>query len=185
MAGRRGLAVAVAAIAVGAGLVLLGASRTWWVETVAQPAPLRPQEIVHTGGSLAPVLPALGVVALAGAGGLLATRAGARRLVGALLVAAAVGVVALVVPILGGGDPVGLGGPIACLVGALLVAAAGALAAREGHRWPVMGRRYGRGAAGGRPAPRPAENVPTKTDSGPETAELWDALDRGEDPTRS
>ena len=63
MAGRRRLAVAVVAIAAGAGLVLLGASRTWWVETVLQPAPLRPQELVHTGASLAPVLPALGFVA--------------------------------------------------------------------------------------------------------------------------
>jgi hypothetical protein len=188
--GRRALAGVVVAIAVGAGLVLVGASRTWWVETVPQPAPLRPQEVIHTGASLAPVLSALGFVALAGAGGLLATRGGARRLVGGLLVAAAVGVVALVIPILAGGDPVGLGGPTACVIGALLVAGAGVLAAREGGRWPVMGRRYGRGASGVSPAP-PATSTapPTGSTSGTggsaaESAELWDALDRGEDPTR-
>ena len=87
MTGRRGLTAAVVGTAIGAGLMLLGATRVWWVQTVPQPAPLRPQEIVHTGASLAPVLPALGWVALAGAGGLIATRGSVRRLVGGLLFA--------------------------------------------------------------------------------------------------
>lgn len=197
MSGRRGLAAAVVGIAVGAGLVLLGASRVWWLQTVAQPAPLRPQEIVHTGASLAPVLPALGWVALAGAGGLIATRGSFRRLVGGLLVAAAVGVVALVIPVLSSGNPVGLGWPAACLSGAVIVGAAGVLTAREGDRWPVMGRRYGYGSPGTGPATGPAApsgavsgkdqagRMPDSASQTVESAEWWDAVDRGEDPTRA
>lgn len=172
--------VAVLGVAAGAGLVLLGASRTWWVEVVPRAAPLRPEEIGHTGGSLAPLLPALGLVALAAAGGLLATRGIARRLVGVLLAVVAVAVVVLVLQALA--NPVVLGWPIACLGGALLVGAAGALAVRDGDRWPVMGSRYGRGASlpGGSPDAPAAQKQPAADSS----AALWDALERGEDPTR-
>jgi hypothetical protein len=159
--------VAVVGTVVGAGLVLLGATRVWSTETVAQPPPLSPQEIVHTGASLAPALPALGLVALAGAGGLLATRGIARRFVGVLLVAAAAGIVVLVAGR-------GAGWPVACLIGALIVGATGALAVRDGARWPVMGARYSR-AAPARHRPEPAEQT--------SPAELWDAIERGEDPT--
>lgn len=145
MLGRRGLTTAVLGVAVGAALVLLGASRVWWQETVARPAPLRPEEIGHTGASLAPVLPALGLVALAGAGGLLATRGVARRLVGGLLVVVGVAMVATVLGQLG--ERIGLVWPLACLVGAVIIGGAGILAARHGHRWPVMGSRYARPAA--------------------------------------
>ncbi|MBX6750041.1 MAG: Trp biosynthesis-associated membrane protein, partial [Micromonosporaceae bacterium] len=120
MTERRGLTVVVLAVAAGAGLVLLGASRVWWVEVVPRPAPLRPEEIAHTGGSLAPLLPALGLVALAAAGGLLATRGVARRLVGALLTMVALGVVVAVAGALRGAGPAW---PAACLVGAVLVGA--------------------------------------------------------------
>src|SRR5262245_24642229 len=106
MSGRRGLATTVAGVAVGAGLVLLGAAQVWWLETVPQPAPLRPQEVLHTGASLAPALPALRAVALAAAGGVLATRGIARRLVGGLLIATAIGAALLVIGVLG--RPVGL-----------------------------------------------------------------------------
>jgi Tryptophan-associated transmembrane protein (Trp_oprn_chp) len=198
VSGRRGLATAVLGVAVGAGLVLLGASRVWWLETVPQPAPLRPEEIVHIGSSLAPALPALGAVALAGAGGLLATRGIARRLVGGLLVATAAGAAVLVIGVLG--RPVGPGWPIACLIGAVLVGAGGALAVRDGDRWPVMGSRYARGApapeqrpdaaeAAGRGLPEqdpPAANDPSdgRRPGRRDSSELWDALDRGEDLTR-
>jgi len=180
VSGRKGLTAAVLVVAVGAGLVLWGASQVWWIQTVPQPAPLRPQDIAHTGGSLAPALPALGLVALAGAGGLLATRGIGRRLVGGLLLAVALGVVVLVVGALG---PVGLGWPLACLGGALLAGAGGALAVKDGGRWPVMGSRYGRGTPAA--APDPAEKPVMKPSAGRDTsAELWDALERGEDPTR-
>lgn len=160
MYGRRGLTIAVVGVIVGAGLVLLGASRVWWQETVPRPAPLRPEEIAHTGASLAPVLPALGLVALAGAGGLLATRGIARRLVGGLLVAAGVGMVAAVLGQLG--DPVRFGWPLACLTGAVVVGGAGVVTLRHGHRWPVMGSQYARSAA----VPTPARLAPSAAGAG-------------------
>jgi LPXTG-motif cell wall-anchored protein len=212
MTDRRGLTVAVLAVAAGAGLVLLGASRVWWVEVVPRPAPLRPEEIAHTGSSLAPLLPALGLVALAGAGGLLATRRAARRLVGALLGVVAVALVVTVAGAIRGAGPVW---PAACLAGAALIGLAGGLAVGYGGRWPEMGARYRRNrpdaARAGATQESGAEGAPAGGDvgagpSGPatvgavdattvgrtgapttphlSTAELWDAVDRGDDPTR-
>jgi hypothetical protein len=160
------------AVAVGAGLVLLGATRAWSSESVPQPPPLSPQVTVHTGASLAPALPALALVALAGAGGLLATRGVVRRLVGALLTAAALGCVALVVQALTAGG-IGAGWPVACLLGACLFGAGGVLAVRDGAGWPVMGSRYARG-----------DTRPRRAQTTPADPELWDAIDRGDDPTR-
>src|SRR5690606_2873287 len=192
---RRGLTVTALAVAAGAGLVLFGASRVWWVQVVPQPAPLRPEEIAHTGASLVPMLPALGLVALAGVGGLVATRGSGRRLVGGLI-----GVVAAVAAILalgaiGGEEPVNPTWPAACVAGALLAGAGGGLAVRHGARWPVMGGRYTRGTPRAGVRPRPADALPAGQDptSSPEgehrppgttSVQLWDALDRGEDLTR-
>lgn len=192
LAQRRGLAVAALAVAVGAGLMLLGATRVWWVQVVPQPAPLRPEEIAHTGASIVPLLPALGLVALAGVGGLLATRGLGRRLVGGLIsLAAAVGAI-LALRAIVGADPVNPAWPAVCVVGALLAGVGGGLAVRFGVRWPVMGRRYARGTPGdeprGRSAGPSAGQGPTPSTGGdgraPESAQLWDALDRGEDLTR-
>jgi Tryptophan-associated transmembrane protein (Trp_oprn_chp). len=193
MTERRGLTVAVLAVVAGAGLVLFGASRVWWVEVVSRPAPLLPEEIAHTGASLAPLLPALGLVALAGAGGLLATRGVTRRLVGALLGVVAVAAAVAVVGALSGARPLW---PAACLLGAVLIGAAGVLTVRYGGRWPEMGARYRRNVPyassgeGGQGAERAGYAAPTADDgsvSAParlSAAELWDAVDRGDDPTR-
>ncbi len=183
--------------------MLLGATRVWSTEVVARPAPLSPQVIAHTGATLAPALPALGLVALAGAGGLLATRGTARRLVGALVCAVGVAVVVLVAGALADGG-VGAAWPAVCLLGGVAVALAGAFAVADGGRWPVMGRRYERAhtPAGpvlaspaqtsehpsAVPSNRPASDRPSSTrpssDRPAPAAEIWDALERGEDPTR-
>jgi hypothetical protein len=174
--GRRGLAATVVATAAGAGVVLLGASRAWSAQIVAQPPPLSPHQVVHTGASLAPALPALGLVALAGVGGLLATHGTARRIVGGLVTAAAAGVVALVVAALAGGG-IRPAWPVVCLAGAAVVAAGGAVGAVRGAAWPGLGRRYERTTL------RSAEPAPADGETGA-SRDLWDALDRGEDPTR-
>jgi hypothetical protein len=57
------------------------------------------------------------------------------------------------------------GWPLLCTVGGVLVAAAGVFTVVRGSRWPGMGSRYERRGT-------PREDVP-----------LWDALDRGDDPT--
>jgi hypothetical protein len=200
-------AVTVVVCAAAAGLALFAASRTWTVETVARPAPLPPQVTTRNGSELVPALPALALVALAGAGGLLATRAWGRRLVAGLILLAGLGLAGLAV---------GRGGWALVVVAAgLVVAAAGAYAWWRGPTWPSLGVRYERttradgatrtekaeGAAAEQPVRDPAAPVgpsTERTESGAESSDiqvdsaeeavsqaLWDAIERGEDPTKS
>jgi LPXTG-motif cell wall-anchored protein len=149
--------VAVAACVVGAGLALTEVMS-------ARPAPLPPVHELKTGSALAPWLPALGLVALAGAGALLATRGLVRAAVGVLLLFCGFGLIA------GAAGHLPGGWPVATALGGLLVAGAGGLTLVRGRRWPALGTRYERPAGAAR---------------SPQTdAELWDALDRGDDPTR-
>ncbi len=177
--GRRELVLAVLACTAGAALLLYAASRTWATEVAARPAPLRPVRTEHTGAGLVPALPALGLVALAGAGALVATRRYGRLLVGLALVLLGVAAAA--------GSGYGLtrldryaehGGPawpLLALVGGLVVVAAGLLAVVRGRDWPTMGGRYER--AGTR------SKAPAGASGPDDAAGTWDALDRGEDPT--
>ena len=186
MTPRRQLTVAVVACAAAAGLALFSASRPWLVEATVRPEPLPAVTTVRSGGSLAPSLPALGWVALAAAGALLATRGRARMALGLLvvLVGLAMPVVVLATAAAVSGDAPAAGGPtasgpaavgpavvagwrLAAMVAGVAVAAVGVATIRWGRSWPALGSRYERAAAPG--AARP---------------DLWDALDRGEDPTR-
>ena len=107
---RRELAVAVLLCAAGAGLALFAGSRTWLVETVVRPAPLGPVSTPARGQRSCPALPALSLVALAGAGALLATRGWGRRLVGALILVGGLAAAGLALSALGrDGDRRGLG----------------------------------------------------------------------------
>jgi Tryptophan-associated transmembrane protein (Trp_oprn_chp) len=160
--GRRELAVAVLLCAAGAGTVLIAARQTWVVELTPRPAPLPELRDEQTGGALRPWLPALGWVALAGAGALLAVRGALRRVLGGLLALAG----AAIVP---GALTVAGGWPVLAAAGGLAVVAAGAVTVARGGRWPSMGARYERAA---RTSQREAD-----------PAQLWQALDRGEDPT--
>jgi drug/metabolite transporter (DMT)-like permease len=166
--GRRELVLAVVACTAGAALALFAASRTWTVVEQVRPAPLPPLREAHIGAALAPWLPALALVALAGAGALVATRRTGRTLVGVLLVACGLGIVLAAVH--GLRDGASAGWPVLCAAGGVVVAGTGLVAARRGRRWPVMGSRYERPAA-------PA------SDSAPTSTEMWDAIDRGNDPT--
>jgi hypothetical protein len=157
--------VAVAACVIGAGLALFAVSRTWTEVVSVRPAPLPPVHELKTGSALYPWLPALGLVALAGAGALLATRGLVRAAVGVLLLLCGFGLIA------GAAGHFPGGWPVATALGGLLVAGAGGLALVRGRRWPALGARYDRPAGAAARAPQ----------SG---AEVWDALDRGDDPTR-
>jgi hypothetical protein len=170
LTGRRGLTTTTVACAVGAAVVLLAATRGWQTHVTVQPSPLPPLTTQRTGTEIAPWLPALGVVGLAGAGALLATRAAARLVVGALLIVSGAGVVIASLVTLD--DDVEVAWPLLCVLGGLLVLAAGVVTVRTGRSWPGMGARYERPAAAPEPSHRPASQ-----------AELWEALDRGEDPT--
>lgn len=170
----RELTVAVVACLAGAGLALYAATRVWTVDVSTRPAPLPPLVDERSGAALAPWLPALAVVGLAGAGALVATRGAGRRAVAVPLLLVGVGLMA------GGGY--GLGAvpaaralwPAACLLGGVLVAGVAATALRRGRSWPGLGSRYDRRL--------PSRYRGTSEDR--DTPEdLWEALDRGEDPT--
>jgi hypothetical protein len=155
----------VVACLAGAGLALFAATRTWVVEVVNRPGPLPPIRTGRSGGDLLAWLPTLAVVGLAGAGALLATRAAARHVVGVLLMLVGLGIAAGAWYAATAHDDVRPAWPVLCVVGGAVVAAVGVAAVVSGRRWPAMGGRYERAAT------RPADTS------------VWDALDRGEDPT--
>ncbi len=163
--GRRGLTVTTLATAVASAVVLFAATRDWDAVMTHQVSPLPPMTDYRTGTELSPWLPALGAVGLAGAGALLATRGRLRTVVGGLLALTGIGIIGAVVETLQ--HRIDVGWPVLTIVAAAVVTAAGALTIRYSDTWPEMGARYER---------------PVKGARAPQT-ELWDALDRGEDPT--
>ncbi|GAA1758897.1 Trp biosynthesis-associated membrane protein [Luedemannella helvata] len=188
-AARRALAVAVVASAGAAGLALLAATRTWAVEVTERAAPLPPASAVRTGAALAPVIPAFALVALAGAGALLATRALGRSVVAALMVASGGAVVAGAALTMADADAGRRLWPVLCLAAGAVIVAVGAVALRQGGQWPSMGTRYERAPA---PVPDGSRAVrstqegrsdPARTPGRRSTGQFWDAIDRGDDPT--
>ncbi len=189
--GRRALAVAVLLCAAGAGLALYAGSRTWLVQTVTRPAPLGPASTPRAGTELVPALAAVLLVVLAGAGALLATRGWSRRLVGGLILVGGLAAVGLAASALGR-DGIAAGWVGVTVIGGVLAAGAGAFALIRGAAWPRLGARYERPKpAGGRPGADDRTGGSDQVASGSgETGdaisqEFWDALDRGDDPTKS
>jgi LPXTG-motif cell wall-anchored protein len=177
---RRALTIAVASCALGAALALLAATRTWTVDITARPAPAAALRTPRTGSDLEPWLTALALVALAGAGALLATRGRSRAAVGVVLVLSGLGVLAGGVDGLATVAHVTVAWPVLAVVASVLIGYGGGLAAVRGRRWPAMGSRYERPRA-----PRtPAEDQPQHIGPSASDVAMWDALDRGEDPTR-
>jgi hypothetical protein len=145
----------VLACAAGAGLALFAATRVWTTAVELRPAPLPPVHTDKTGAALHPWLTALCLVALAGAGALLATRGLARRAVAVLVVACGLGIAA------GGAAHVATGWAWLCLAGGAVVAISGLVAVQKAKTWPGLGARYER----------------------PERPGMWETLDRGDDPS--
>ncbi|GAB2674376.1 hypothetical protein GCM10027194_03010 [Thalassiella azotivora] len=209
-------AVVVLAATSLAALLVLAASRTWLVAQVSDP--LTGVTVVDvTGGRAAPVVPALGLVALAAAGALtIARRVGS--LVGTLVLAAAgLGAVAAALRVVAvpgeaarsaaaevaGVTPASVdvaGVPVsvtawawvAAVVAAALVLVSGhALVARRGWGGAGSGSRFERGARSATTSAAPGSSGSAVGGAdgadGAATEEptlAWDALDRGEDPTR-
>jgi uncharacterized membrane protein (TIGR02234 family) len=158
MSPRRQLTLAVVACVAAAGLALFAASRTWVVEVRPRPSPLPVLSVPRTGGDLAPALPSLAFVVLAGASGLVAARGRGRSVVAALLVAAGGGMA--VAAAIGGatsmgstaltgggsaeGEPWALVWAGAGVLAGVAVAAVGVTALRHGMAWPAMGSAYER-----------------------------------------
>jgi uncharacterized membrane protein (TIGR02234 family) len=205
------LATASITCLAGAGLALYAATRVWSVQVTERPG-LPELRTTGTGADAQPWLMALALIALAAPGALLATRGLLRRLLGGLIVVVGGGIaVATIAARLGTDAGAATGaatlGPIACVGGAALIVVAGLDAARHGHRWPTMGARYERrtvppparrpgvasepSAAPGPQLPPAAGPAREDPDVGPvegrptavDTRAVWDALDRGDDPT--
>ena len=177
---RRELWIWVLGCAAGAVLILVAAGRTW-VTVSFEGA----QRVEVGGGDLAPAAQTLALAALAAIVAVLATAGVWRRLVGVVIALCGAGAVALAVAALDGSAAVEAAlrrqpmaaadaamaapGPWAYLAvagGALLVVA-GLTAMVRGGRWAGMSARYERRA----PTAKSAERS------------MWEALDRGDDPT--
>lgn len=185
MTPRRQFTLAVVVCAAAAGIVLYAASRSWLVEVTTRPEPLPALTTDRSGGSLVAVLPALALVGLAGAGGLLAARGRARTAVAVLLVVVGLAIPASLFGVVSRSG-VALGWVLVSALGGLAVAAVGVLAVRRGGVWPTMGARYGPDgsiAGAGRSVRDGRTEGGTQVDEALGPVGLWDALDRGEDPT--
>jgi hypothetical protein len=183
MTPRSRLFVALASVAAAGLLALLSAGRSWGRANLVAATGAR-VAVTATGRQAVPAVPALAVALLVLAVALLAARRTARRAVG--VVVAAVGltltVVAMASPGAVGsalrhhafgvhravGDPGLSAWAVVAAVAGVAATLAGAWAVVDGGRWPGLGSRYES------PARRPAA---------PTAASVWDAIDRGDDPT--
>lgn len=192
---RRWYAPTVLALLACGGLIFFAASRTWLSATVESAG--LPSDIVEvTGADAQPIVPALGLVIAAAGLAVLATRGRVRQAVGVLT--ALVGAT-IVIVVLAGGDTraVSLSDAIeqstaftgantpptdqhavwlwGVLIAAVLATVLGGLTVLAGRSWPSMSGRY--------EAPgRPSDGRPVDLHRA-EGADLWKALDEGEDPT--
>ena len=189
----RAYVIGLLALAVGAVLILLSYGATWVVvDTPVFSGEGSPTTTVElTGRDLVPWAAAMGWVALAGVGGVLATSGWGRRVVGALLLLAGAGAgvsaLAFAFSLLASGGALafvdaalaarGQGAAVSASAsawwigagaGGLVTMAVGLVLLISGSRLPTLSRRYER-----------AED--SRSAAGP--IALWDALDRGEDPT--
>ncbi|MFJ2580644.1 TIGR02234 family membrane protein [Kitasatospora aureofaciens] len=180
---RRTLGVMLLLTVLGAVLVLTAAGRDWAQGRAGT------LEVSVTGGKISELPGGLALVGLAAAVAVFAVRGVGRIAVGVLTLLAGLGVAATAVA--GAGDTTALDGeaarklalagstatevghtgwPWAAVAGGVLLALAGLLTVRFGRGWPAMGSRY----------EAPTRTAPATTDT---PADLWKALDRGEDPT--
>lgn len=187
MRARRELLGALALCVLGAVLLLSSAPRAWVTVSYERGAHLPRVAVSATGAAVAPVQ-AAALVALAGVLAVVATRGWARLVVGAVLLADALTVAALVwrfrvrladgLPIGGPDGAVARAGalgtstsswPWLALAGAVLLAAGAAAVLVRGRSWPGMSGRY--------------ERADARRPRGTAEQRMWDALDQGHDPT--
>ncbi|GAA3807037.1 hypothetical protein GCM10022226_28950 [Sphaerisporangium flaviroseum] len=190
-----------AAAALGAVLALFASGRTWATVSFGGETPgARPAPVALAGGDIAPFLSPLALAALAAVVAVLATQGVWRKLIGVVIALFGGGIIVGAAQALVSGRTVSAaterttvtGGdlattsltwawPGAAAAGGLVLAVAGLVAVARGNRWPGMSDRYERtGSPGGE------AGVPPKARAerpGQAERALWDALDRGVDPT--
>ena len=193
MSTRRELTAAVLLCLLGALLVLLATGSPWARVDVAATGLAPARTVAVDGSDVQPGARALALVGLAGVVAVAATRRSGRTAVGVVLIGVGLGTVAavigadsapaLVARVAEGGGQAGAvvrstGWPAVGAVGGALVAVGGAVVAVRGRRWAALSARYDTPAARAE-APTADEDL-----SGPKRERtLWEALDRGEDPT--
>ena len=172
-------------------MVLFAVGRTWVAVTARRASPLPDVTVALSGRDLTPLVAGLGIVGLAGVVGLLATRRWGRLAVAAIVALSGLAVLAGALTRLGAPGPATArdlldrsgraagagavtatahpGWPLLAAAGGLLLALGGLAALVRSRRWPTMSARYERPAA--------------RTERPPTDAAVWDALDRGDDPT--
>ncbi|HTC70565.1 MAG TPA: Trp biosynthesis-associated membrane protein [Acidothermaceae bacterium] len=180
---RRGLGVAVAGCVISGATALLAVGRVWLHYTVPRNG-LADLRATATGHGVAQPAATLALVVLAGVVVFPATRGLGRRVAGAAIALAGVGIVYLAVAAIAfTTDQLDLpdsstytGGrvtawPWIALVAGVMAIATGVFAAIASGPWPSMGRRYESGR-------------PSAAKDGPLTElAIWDRLDEGDDPT--
>jgi uncharacterized membrane protein (TIGR02234 family) len=196
----RGLPRALAGCALGGALVLIAQAVTWSRATVPRPTG-GGQQVSVTGHDVASGLPAIGWALLALTLAMLASSGVVRRLVG--LVVGFVGLSAVFTAVAARGrvnaalanaafttpaHPVHAGSGLWWLVaaiGGVLATVAGFAALWRGGRWGGLGARYEAPAAAGSEATGAGDEVTPRTAEprADDSAAVWRALDRGEDPT--
>jgi hypothetical protein len=160
-------------LALGGTALLVSASRDWVSAGSSVDQGLQASH--QTLGAAVPLVHAVGLLALAAVAGLLATRGLARRVVGvAVLLAAVATVWATLVasPGTSGGSAVQVHEMwrASAVIAAFVVGAAGLLVATMSSTWPTMSGRY-------------SEDRPRAATDDNSALAMWNAIDRGEDPT--
>jgi uncharacterized membrane protein (TIGR02234 family) len=205
---RRELGAAFLALALGSAAMLGCVTRTWVHLSAARTPPLAPVSVGVGGRSLTPLIGGLALVLLAGSLAVLATSGRLRQLLGALL--AVLSALAIVWSLRDLGDVsagrargligdrtsgIGLAGdfavrstthpvwPALCALAALVCLLASGIVALRGGRWSAMAARYD-APNGAAPAAAPDSKLDASDRRAVEDLALWNALDRGDDPTR-
>lgn len=184
MSGRRAQLAGLGGCLLGAALVLVAAGRPWLrLEGAAELGAGLSGRL--TGRQVARAVAPLALVGLGATVAIVATRGRQRSLVGAVLSIVGGSLCWLAGQVLadpdgaaraadisrvGVGTASATGWPWVAATGGLLLALTGALVAVRGRHWPALSGRYDREPA--------AARVPAS----PEVV-LWEALDRGDDPT--
>ena len=191
-AAMRGFAVVLAAQVLGAGAVLLIATREWQTVTTVRPRPFGTDVLGLSGRTVDGAVTALALVALAGVVAVIATKGTVRRVIGGLVAAAGLALVWRTSTAFAAvssarartlvsarhpqvvGDPQVVTHPVwptLSLLAALVVAAAGVATVLRGGAWAAMSSRYER------------EEVDPEQARARADASLWGALESGDDPT--
>lgn len=179
---------AVACVA-GAALVLLAAGRHWATVTYSQVTG-SPEAVTLTGGQLVGHLTSSALAAVAAAIAVLAVRGVGKRVIGAVVSLCGVAVVlgvrsgvsagAVTAAAADHGTLAATGAgtvstaalwPSVAVAGGVVLVVAGLVAIAVAARWPGMSGRYDRAPAAGARRAVSADRA------------LWDAIDRGDDPT--